>query len=193
MLTNILGFYLLHTCGLLPLYLLYIKREKKFKSFTDNNVEEIDDLFYRPFVILLSLILSCALLEEVMFRWPLAYFVNNTSLLIIATIISSVTFGWIHGGRHYVPIQGVMGLVYASQFILLGCDYSALCAVTITHWLYNLTIYFISCFPKYIRKYGWRATILGPLPSKSEPAPKPETLYLDPDESFDRYVYSIKK
>jgi len=63
---------------------------------------------------------SYALIEETLCRFiPLFIaFATKKKYVILATVIlSSITFGWVHGSWANIPVQGVAGLIFCCVFL----------------------------------------------------------------------------
>lgn len=62
-------------------------------------------------------------IEELLFRgilYPCARYIPNDRVLIAAILCSSMVFGYEHGGMRGVPLQGIMGMIFASVFMKCG-------------------------------------------------------------------------
>lgn len=78
-----------------------------------------EELFSLSFILILAL---TALLEEVLFRLPLALFVrwwDIRAALIVAAMVS-VVFGFLHGDVWHVLIQGASGFLYCIVYLKCG-------------------------------------------------------------------------
>lgn len=85
-----------------------------------------------------------ALIEEVIFRLPLALIVKkwgNSWQLFIAIVLFSMAFGMAHGSVKNIPLQGTFGLIYCLIFLKCGGLQrrygKALCASTLAHVTMN--------------------------------------------------------
>jgi len=77
-----------------------------------------------PFVLLLIVLLLIAILEELVFRIAplgiLAWHGAHTSTLLVTAAVSSVIFGYMHGGLANIPVQGLSGLILSLLFLKCG-------------------------------------------------------------------------
>ena len=99
-----------------------------------------------PYVIIL-MILAAAFIEEVIFRGLPTFFARRifgerVAVILIIAVMSSVVFGWIHGGPIKVLMQGVCGFIFYLIFLkcggMRGKYAKALIASTMTHALVNI-------------------------------------------------------
>ncbi len=99
--------------------------------------------WYFPF-----LLMEYALMEEIIFRLPLAILITSESvgtkgIMLLAGILSFM-FGVAHGGLSHLPIQGISGFVFCLVFLKCGGLQKqfakATAASAMTHFLFNLTV-----------------------------------------------------
>jgi membrane protease YdiL (CAAX protease family) len=97
---------------------------------------------------MMSTVFGSAFFEEVIFRFiPIVYtlkFTRSLYVVVSVTIVSSVIFGYVHGGFGHVPLQGVAGLFFSMVYIKTGgyleMHRDALLTTTLIHFLYNMFI-----------------------------------------------------
>ncbi len=66
--------------------------------------------------------------EEIVFRFPLSFAARflrcwprvRDGMLIFLVLTLSALFGWVHGGILFVPIQGVLGLIFSLCYLKFG-------------------------------------------------------------------------
>lgn len=115
---------------------------------------QVESLLRRDlFAIVGILFISCAV-EELFFRWPLALFLEKSArpmFVLLAALLSSVIFGYAHGGWINIFIQGVFGFVLSLVFIKCGGNsknfWKALGSSFAVHYAYDLIVflpYFVS-------------------------------------------------
>ncbi|MBI5152844.1 MAG: CPBP family intramembrane metalloprotease [Parcubacteria group bacterium] len=135
--------------------LLYIPpaRESNIPIFT----------WYFPFILFWG-----ALWEEIIFRFPLdiiADICDKDGRILYAIIISSLMFGYLHGGILYILFQGVFGFILCLLFLKSGGfqnnPYKALLVTTSTHFGNNALVAGSHCpkwWNKILKKGGvsWR-------------------------------------
>lgn len=97
-----------------------------------------------------------ALIEEVIFRLPLAVAVEaeaEKSAILLFALLLSLAFGLAHGSILNIFIQGFGGFIYCILFLKCGGyqkKYSQALAVTTTaHFLWNLSVSFIALYHGY--------------------------------------------
>ena len=99
------------------------------------------------------LLIFMALIEEIMFRLPLAVAVEarapKATILLFAAVLS-LAFGLLHGGILNIFIQGFGGFMYCVLFLKCGGyqkKYSQALAVSTTaHFLWNLSVSFTAIY-----------------------------------------------
>lgn len=70
--------------------------------------------------VIFLIVLLEVIIEELVFRLPLALFINGPSSLVPIALILSITSGYFRGGWLNVPLQGVVGLFLSIMFIKIG-------------------------------------------------------------------------
>jgi membrane protease YdiL (CAAX protease family) len=87
---------------------------------------------------------GCAIVEEAIFRLPLAIFVAKgwtVARVLIVAIVFSVVFGVVHGSIRHIFLQGMGGFMYSVLFLkaggLQGENLKAIATTATTHFLYN--------------------------------------------------------
>lgn len=92
-------------------------------------------------------VFGAALFEEIIFRLPLAIFVErnwSTDKVLTVAVPLSAVFGYLHGGIMHVFLQGVSGFMFSLVFLKCGGwqrNYAkAVLASTATHFLFNVTV-----------------------------------------------------
>lgn len=94
------------------------------------------------------ILLFAALAEELIFRFlPLAIAVEcgwSDYKIVIVSILSSIVFGYLHGGITHVFIQGVSGLIFSLLFLKAGGlrekYFEALVTTTVVHFCFNCLV-----------------------------------------------------
>lgn len=89
-----------------------------------------------------AIVLITVFLEELMFRFPLAFFRKLPFPVVMAMVaVLSVVFGRVHGSWLNVPIQGVIGVMFSLLFLKLGglngSKGKALLLMTAIHFVYD--------------------------------------------------------
>lgn len=130
---NIMAFYLLSEVLHIPVPI----RQDGFEA-----------ILFSPLLIFIF-----ALNEELIFRAPLgiaAFYLDRLGrlpLVLVLALISSIIFGWLHGGWIFVCFQGVGGYLYSLLFLkcggLKGYIFKPLVASTFAHYLHNQIIVLI--------------------------------------------------
>lgn len=93
------------------------------------------------------ILLGLATMEEVMFRFPLALFVEGDwrmgDILIVAVLLSAL-FGILHGGLINIFLQGVGGFLWSLVFLKCGGaekNYAkGVLASTLCHFFFNCAV-----------------------------------------------------
>ncbi len=96
---------------------------------------------------IIPLLIVVAFNEECFFRFaPLAFAttIGNRSVIVVAAVLSSAIFGWLHGDWMNLFVQGVGGLFYCIVFLKcssFGKDLRrGLCCSTAAHAAFDLLI-----------------------------------------------------
>lgn len=92
-------------------------------------------------------VLGAAFVEEIIFRLPLAIFVQRNwpldKVLTIA-ILLSVIFGYLHGGIMHLFLQGMSGFMFSLVFLKCGGwqrNYAkGVLVSTATHFMFNVAV-----------------------------------------------------
>lgn len=96
---------------------------------------------------ILVAVLLVAILEEMIFRAPLYLFVvwGGPRIATAAALVSSILFGWMHGGFGNIPIQGIGGIIFCIVFFKCGAMQRkfirGLSSSITTHFLIDAFIY----------------------------------------------------
>lgn len=97
--------------------------------------------FYRPVDNVYMFFTSCVIApiwEEAAFRFgPLEVIRGNDKFLLPVVVMSSVLFGWLHGGPSHIMIQGVFGVIFCWLYIKNGYSYVS---SVILHSLWNTSM-----------------------------------------------------
>lgn len=113
-------------------------------------LDEMSDAKAIVFVIVLLILAPLnSILEELLFRAPWLTITGKlfprSGATVIVAVISSIIFGWVHGGVATIPLQGVTGM--ALSFCYLKCGgqdgkfWKPYLVAVVIHTLINFAIF----------------------------------------------------
>lgn len=89
-------------------------------SDTSSHMADIDTLSEKGYIIIVLILFISALVEELMFRFPLVILNNNRNIQFIAIVLFSILFGLVHGDIYNIFIQGSSGIILSIVFLKCG-------------------------------------------------------------------------
>jgi len=115
-----------------------------------------------PLMVLIPYFLGTLLIRAVLEEWvfrllPFAICIGSYGrrsgrAIMAVSVVSSIIFGWVHGGPQFIPFEGVGGLIYCIVFIKCGGFQEryakATACSTVTHYSFNLFVIVLSCLLK---------------------------------------------
>ena len=109
------------------------------------STERLAELYKQNWAAGYLLIFIGALVEEFVFRFLPLTIARLLRLPLVGTLavalLSSVWFGYVHGGWFFVPIQGIGGFIYSLAYLKSGGFHGKLLkpllSTTLVHWGFN--------------------------------------------------------